>query len=107
MKINYIRKDLKRLNNNFGVTEVEAVNVESEYDAGERGSIYTDKIKLHIKSVENKIYEFILNPAQYVYVINEMRKLAPGAKYILNVNNIMQKNKAKKADNNFNIQYNH
>ena len=85
LQINTIRRELSKLKNNFSFNEVEAVNVSSEFDEGEKGSIFTDKIKLHIKSMENKIYCFILNPEQYSSVINDLMRRAPGAIYFLRV----------------------
>jgi hypothetical protein len=94
-----MREDLK-------IDEVEAVEVMAEYSDGDRGSILTDKIKLHIKSKENEFYQFILNPPQYIGVIKDLRKIAPGAKYLLKVNNVFAKNKIGKVDENLKIQYN-
>jgi hypothetical protein len=105
LKINNIRKDLKNIKNKIQIDAVEAANIISEYADGDRGSIYTDKIKLHIKSIENKIYYFILNPAQYIKVINDLRKIAPGAKYILRVSDVFKKNKINKFDENLKINY--
>jgi len=105
LQINKIRRELSRLRNNFAFNEVEAINVSSEFDAGERGSIFTDKIKLHIKSLENKIYCFILNPAQYANVINDLMKRAPSANYFLRVKNLPPDKKTHDINEKLKIQY--
>jgi len=105
LQINKIRGELSRLKNNFAFNEVEAINVSSEFDAGEKGSIFTDKIKLHIKSVENKIYFFILNPVQYASVINDLMKRTPSAIYFLRVKNVPTDKKINDINENLKIQF--
>lgn len=104
-QINRVRKELNRLKNNFMVNEVEAVNVTSEFEAGEKGSIYTDKIKLYIKSMENKVYYFILNPSQYSSVITDLMKRAPSANYFLRVKNLPPDKKTNDVNEKLKIQY--
>jgi len=60
---------------------------------------------LHIKSLENKIYCFILNPAQYANVINDLMKRAPSANYFLRVKNLPPDKKTHDINEKLKIQY--